>query len=145
MRSASPNEKLYAQYYSRFEEVHSVLGRENSGLLHCLKKYNEKDYESAIECLNKLPSNSEKYFYLGMSYAEQEKVVSAINALNKVETMDSVLLEETNWYLALLYLKREGKQECKKRLLRIIKSNSFTYKKNNAKKLYIELGGSGQT
>ncbi|MBL4707318.1 MAG: hypothetical protein JKY48_02615 [Flavobacteriales bacterium] len=135
----SKSDSLYSEYFSPYSETSSVLGSQKSPLDICLNEYNKEAYKKSIECLTKLPVNSDKYFYLGMSYTNLDDTDQAIKALIKVEELASSFLEESNWYLTSLYLKQDDLSHVKKRLNTILNNPNSNYKKTSAKKLLLEI------
>lgn len=131
---ASQTGALYSEFYQTYSETTTVLSEEANGTSLCLNAYNQENYEEALQCLKGLPSTSDRLFYEGMCYANLDHTALAIETLLQVEALNSSFLEESNWYLALLYLKEEKVVDAKQRLKKIVALSS-TYKKQSAQKI----------
>jgi tetratricopeptide (TPR) repeat protein len=137
--NSSKTDTLYSKYYTPYSETTSVLSSNNSSLEECLNEYNQEAYQRALDCFSELSPNSEMYFYLGMCYANLEDTKLAIKSLVKVEELGANFLEETNWYLALLYLKQDNLNEVKERLGQVLNRPNSNYKKMSAEQLLSKL------
>lgn len=131
----SKNEKLYSEFHTPYKETISVLGSKNSPFEECLSLYNQSDYFKAKNCFGQLSKNAEVFFLSAMCMLETDEYKSAIKELKKVENISSTYLEESNWYLVLLYLREGEYKEAKERLNNILNNPKSSYKKESAKRL----------
>jgi hypothetical protein len=131
----SKNEKLYSEFHTSYVETISVLSSNTSSFGKCLDLYNRADYAEAKNCFIQLPINAETSFFSAMCMLETEEYKSAIAALERVENLGNTYLEESNWYLALVYLRENEHEETKLRLNNILNNSKSSYKKESARRL----------
>jgi len=129
------NYQLYSKYYQVYEETNTVLGTETRPLDLCIRFYNQERYKASVSCLNELAVSAEKYFYSGICFMELNKPETAISNLEQVEKLNGKFLEEANWYLSLLYLRKNDKRETQRRLTQITQNKESNYKKSAAAEL----------
>lgn len=92
--------------------------------------FQQSDYNSTIEMLNKVPDNSNEafvaQFYRGVSYQNLNKMDKAIQEYSKVlEHGNSLFVDEAQWYKALCYVKLNRKDEAKQELLAVIDRKGY--------------------
>ncbi|PCJ63902.1 MAG: hypothetical protein COA58_14825 [Bacteroidetes bacterium] len=133
--SNQKEQNLYDQFFTVYEETNTQLSTEKVDFNNCIALYSSKDYLKSIDCLSDQKSEGLMHFYKGMCYANLGKTDLAIEQLKLVEAQNTVKTEESNWYLTLLYLKKNELTEVQKRLNQITNNQSSNYKKTAAKQL----------
>lgn len=104
--------------------------------------YQNDNYHSTIEVLNKVPDSSDEafvaQFYKGMSYQNLNQIDKAIQEYSKViDQGNNLFVEEAEWYKALCYLKANRKLEAKQELLAVIERKG--HYENDAKAIIRKL------
>ena len=109
----SPNPYLHFVIYDELpyqpEETRSLAVTEGKKFFdEGMKSYVRKDYAGAIRSLKqavRTESQDEWWLYLGVSYFMNHETASAINALEKADTLSPLKLKTpARWYLAQAYL-----------------------------------------
>jgi len=99
--------------------------------------YNQSDFESAIEEINKIENeeNPEYKFYSALShlYMDKPDASKAMLKLKYLTENENAFTEESHWFLALAYLKLK-EDKLAKQTLNIIVENNF-WKATEAKEL----------
>jgi tetratricopeptide (TPR) repeat protein len=137
------NEKLFNQYYNRYDACFTTRGNtEMNELVMAIQLYDQKLYNEAISHFNQIikkdHKNTTAYFFMGISYMETKAYDKAIQNLNKVVTQkDTAFMEHAEWYLALCYLKTNQSSLAKIILKDLANSQSYYYA--SAKELYNKL------
>ena len=133
--------RLYANH---FETVLASPGRDyKEGIDHRfyegLEHYNEKRYKKAVSLLkplsqnNAFPRQSEASFYLGVAFMSSEQFEEALNSFGRIGTT-SGLLQKTQWYRGLCYLKLKDKEKALESFKAIVVQEDH-YKKEEAQEL----------
>ncbi|KZS41002.1 hypothetical protein AWE51_23915 [Aquimarina aggregata] len=102
---------LYLAYYTPFLTEDTTRGKTDTQLQDIIENYNNKDYETVIGELEKLPNLDRKeklQLYLGNSYLNTNQEEKAITVFEDFEK-DSKFYEVAKWYLSLTYLKLDKK------------------------------------
>jgi len=101
---------LYAMYYQPDDAVMIMRsgseGQDQGLLMEALKKYEEQDYEGALQLFKKDNSNVMVHFYSGLAYMEIERFNEAINSFQTIlDDNENLFVEQAQWYQGLCYLK----------------------------------------
>jgi adenosyl cobinamide kinase/adenosyl cobinamide phosphate guanylyltransferase len=107
------SQTLFATYFEPYEDVISQRSSANSDLSNAMKAYNSKNYTSAIEFFTKVPPENPNYieavFYMSASNMALDQLEVAESHLLQVMASDQGLYREAaQWYLTLIYLKRDN-------------------------------------
>lgn len=143
--SSPSNDALFERYYQVASNTSYPIVRSNDTAPDVMTKayiaYESQDYQNAqtlfSEAYNET-SASELLFYNGMSQLESGNLSDAIETLKKHQTFKDTLLEKSQWYLVLAYLKSDNLAEAKT-LLNSITANASSYRYAEAKELLSEL------
>lgn len=130
--------QLTDQFISQdfYENLSGIKGDQDTDQLNlrAVYAYNQKDFTTAISLYQQLiergAANDEQYFFLGLSYFYDRQYATAIKYLDTTSEIypDSKFKQETNWFLALAYLKN-GELEKGKVILRSIQSGMWNHDK----------------
>lgn len=135
----SPSGRLFAEYYETYEDDLSVQMRnggnarapEKQLLSGGLEAYISKSYSESIALLQPFvldnPDHLVARYYLGLSYMEEENWTEAETQLTAVRSAHLEYWEESTWYLALLYIKTDRKDEAREALQSLISARSGRY------------------
>lgn len=139
-RSGSDQE-LFTAYYTPYPPAQNVRGNQQSDRGMVLYRNNE--YSAAIPLFeSQIAADSTKariHLFLGNCYLRVNNTAKAIEHLEKLllVTNSRIIQQNTEWYLALAYLKEGGTQETVEQLQSIVSSNHLFSEK--AKDLLKEL------
>lgn len=120
--TATNNESLYADNYISYQ-LPVTRGAEQPGDLDAL--YNANNYPAVIEAVNSKQQKAQRdYFLQGQAYLQTNDVTAAITAFKNVEQLNltatgKYFIEETDYYLALAYIKAGNIGEAEKQLNKI--------------------------
>ncbi len=143
--SAYTSNELYGEMLD-LNRLSSFISRENANENELVKAqllFEEEAYEKAAAIFEKeliaLESSEDAniYLYLGISQMEIDDFENSEITFNKLISSNLIDAEKGKWYKALLFLKMERIEDCKKLLEEIITLNS--YNSDKAKKLYGKL------
>lgn len=98
--------------------------------------YETEDYQLAINKFNAIPEtekNSYLTFYKAQAFLKLENLKDAKLLFEEVIIKDRDFVAESHWYLALIYLKENDKENTRKQLKLLI--SNFDYNKSKAKDL----------
>ncbi|WP_418508362.1 tetratricopeptide repeat protein [Corallibacter sp.] len=98
--------------------------------------YETEDYQLAINKFNAIPEtekNSYLTFYKAQAFLKLENLKDAKLLFEEVIVKDRDFVAESHWYLALIYLKENDKENTRKQLKLLI--SNFDYNKSKAKDL----------
>ena len=104
------NDKIFATYYESYK-TNDKLSRfpKDNDFTMGLTAYNDGNYNKAIRHFNKLTeadsTNINAYFLLSVSLMQNKAYTEAINKLSYILDKDDCIREQSEWYLALCYLK----------------------------------------
>lgn len=131
--SKPSNEKVFAQFYQRYEAdiiTRSSEPSEGSDLISAIQLYDKGKYTDAInrfeEIIKNDATNTAARFFIGVSFIETKNFTKAIENLKFVVTQnDTVFIEHAEWYLALCYVKTNQTNQAYSILKKI--ANGRTY------------------
>lgn len=143
MRSKSySSQQLYANYYQPYKSGESV-SRSASGsyssLNTALKEINQGQYQEALESMSMVPvKERDGYsinFYSGVAYQELGEYKRAIGSFSEVvHHGDNLLVEQSEWYIGLCYLRIDERQKALEQF-RLIASRKGFYGEQSCKLL----------
>lgn len=129
------SEKLFAEKFEFYPNMLTGATRSDTNdpssapLKEVMDKYDSKDYDAALEGINKyLQENPEYYkakFYRGLIYLKNRELEKATGDFEEVIKNNSQFREEAEWYLSLTYIRAQRKDDAVK-LLNEMKQNSRT-------------------
>ena len=127
------SQQLYSSYYQPYKNGASVSRSASASvneLNTALLEIDRGDYTGALKSL-KSASAKEKdgfsvNFYSGVAYQELGEFKSAINSFSKVVMHgDNLLVEQSEWYIGLCYLRIEEREKAIAQLKGIVSRNGF--------------------
>lgn len=110
--SGISKDEIFASYYRAYKSDYStsffrVFPKNNLNNAYSL--YDKGNYPEAISLLKTVircdTTNTNAYFLLGVSFIETQNYKEAIKSLSYVIGRDNYIADQTEWYLALCYLK----------------------------------------
>lgn len=126
-------------YYDFPHEEAYFVGRDsaNAEMKKAQDLFNSKEYEKAVVVFEKMGrGNQEMNYFYAIALIESGDYVKAEAVLNSLQEGNSIYKEKALWYKALLQLKQEDPEACKK-ILQQIPKDSEDYEK--AQKLLNDL------
>jgi hypothetical protein len=137
MSRQSSEDEIYQKFYNKYEAtgiVRSAKTTANQTLTEALQKYNNKEYEAAVnlfsEVINRDQNNMVGHFYTGVSLQETGKYS---NAIKEYETVivdkDNLFTEQAEWYIGLCYLQTNENKKAYKQFKKIAKNEGFYQQK----------------
>jgi len=120
MRSRSySSQQLYANYYQPYKSGESVSRSALSsynGLNVALREINQGKYRDALESMSMIQAKERDgysiNFYSGVAYQELGEYNRAISSFSEViHHGDNLLVEQSEWYIGLCYLKVDERQK----------------------------------
>ena len=130
---------LYNDNFSAYPNTVYTITRgdtENTLEREAFVAYESKNYKTAIEKLDAIPTEATKdyfNFYKAQAYLNLEDTVNAKTFFTLVVQNNNSFVAESTWYLALISLKEENKTEAKMHLENLVAN--FDYNKEKAQTL----------
>lgn len=134
---------MYDDNFSTYPNTAYTITRgdtENSLEREAFVAYESKDYKTVIEKLNAVPAEANKEyfnFYKAQAYLNIEDSKNAKVLFSEVVANNKSFVAESTWYLALISLKKENKNEAIT-YLEVLVAN-YDYNKEKAQALLKEL------
>ena len=127
------NDTLFEMYYTG-ENAHNLTRSAGNTNDEAMTKYRERDFNSALvlfnEILDKDPDNIYIRYYTGLASIETNQNVKAVNEFKYIiNQKNNLFVENSEWYLALSYLKNNQVNESKDLLNKIINNSSNRHNK----------------
>ncbi len=131
-RSVS-SQQLYSAYYQPYRNglnVSRSSTRSNSLINSALSEMDKRNFTVALRLLND-PSAMKTdgfsaNFYSGVAYQELGDYRSAIKSFTKVVNhADNLLVEQSEWYIGLCYLKTEEREKAVRQFSSIVSKNGY--------------------
>jgi hypothetical protein len=128
------NSQIYASYYQSYKDgevvSRSALSTYNSGLNSALREINRGNYPAALKWLETTASSDQdRYtinFYSGVAYQETGAYNKAINSFAEVVHQgDNLLVEQSEWYIGLCYLRIDERQKARTQFRTIVSRGGF--------------------
>jgi len=138
-RQASQGE-LYQKFYTTYQPTginRSASLTSNKTLSEGLQKFDNQDYQTAINLFQKVIENDQSnmvgHFYAGVSLQETGKYLKAINQYQTVLTdKDNLFVEQANWYIGLCYLQTSEDRKAYSQFKKIADNKGFYQQKAQA-------------
>jgi len=136
------DQQLYASYYQPYRSV-NIVSRSalvsNNALNTALREIDRGNYHAALKWLENAPPTEQDGFsipfYSGVAYQEQGEYRRAISSfLEVVQQGDNLLVEQSEWYIGLCYLRIEERQKAVAQFRSIVSRKGF-YKEQSGKLL----------
>ena len=115
------SEKLFEEKFEFYPNMLTDATRSDTsmdysmGLKEVMAKYDSKDYDGALNGINKYLSENPGYykakFYRGLIYLKNRESDKAITDFKEVVSNNSEFKEEAEWYLSLAYIRDKKKDE----------------------------------
>jgi tetratricopeptide (TPR) repeat protein len=114
--SGNSDTYIFATYYHPYTADYKLSRlSQNNCLTPAIANYNAGNYIGAIKLLREITkadsSNISGYFLLGVSLMETQNFEEAIQKFNYVIDRNDRIREQTEWYLALCYLKTDQRSK----------------------------------
>jgi len=129
-------EILVGRYYKPAQSIGQVRGQVsgNETLAKAFNFYKQNDYHSALEYFSSLDNQITSKFYSGICLIELKKYDDAIDSFKAVvDDNDNLYVEQSDWYLGLIYLMNNQKKDAIEQFNKI--SNSDSYYADQAKEI----------
>jgi tetratricopeptide (TPR) repeat protein len=136
--SRSSNDKIFASFYHRYEANYEAGGINSrsadvtkvSKLINAVQLYDLGNFNGAISQFNEIikadPENTAAHFFEGLAQMENNDYNRAVeNLLFVISKKDIPYIEQSEWYLALCYLKLNKDNEAVNLLTRIANGESY--------------------
>ncbi len=121
-------QQLSDSYYTPYPNVVAPAVRSEGQGANVWEAYNAGQYASAydqlVEAHNVDPNDISLSFYLGITAIETKKYDEAINLFKALQVGDHKFSDQSNWFLAMAYLKSNQKEPAIKALTTIVESKS---------------------
>ncbi len=138
-RQSSP-EEIYQKFYNTYQTSgisRSATAEANQTLVTALQKFDDKDYEAALNLLQQVVSNDQNnaavHFYAGAALQETGKYNMAISEYETViVNNDNLFTEQAQWYIGLCYLQTNENKKAYKQFKKIADSQGFYQQKAKA-------------
>lgn len=136
------NQQLYTTYYQPYKSganvSRSALNSANE-MNTALREIDKGDYSKALKMLGSIPIiEKDRFsidFYSGLSYQGLGEYNNAIKSFGKViQHGDNLLVEQSEWYIGLCYLRIEEREKAVKQFKYIVSRNGF-YREKSSKLL----------
>jgi tetratricopeptide (TPR) repeat protein len=131
---------IYQKFYTKYEAtgiVRSADVTENKILTEALQKYNDQDYNAAVDLFNEIiardQNNMVGHFYAGVSLQETAKYQDAIKEYETVIIdKDNLFTEQAQWYIGLCYLQTNENKKAYQQFKKIAKNEGYYQQKAEA-------------
>jgi len=131
---------IYQKFYTKYEAtgiVRSANIIENKTLTEALQRYNDQDYNAAIDLFNEIiardQNNMVGHFYAGVSLQETAKYQDAIKEYETVIIdKDNLFTEQAQWFIGLCYLQTNENKKAYQQFKKIAKNEGFYQQKAQA-------------
>jgi len=141
--SPDVDEMIAGQIENRYDAPIAFRNGESTNELiwsKVLNAYEQKNYDDALNYLDKIPVNDERYidgqFYKGLCllYMNPVDYEKSIRYLSFVSESEHRLKEPADWFLALAYFKNNNQKQAADSFQKIVHEN--LYKKKEAKQIF---------
>jgi len=130
------NSTLFAEYFEPFDNLVLPVNRSDSdvtnlnSLQNAFINYEAGNYEKAVRIFESIPADSllnlDYKFYLSLSYMGTTETAKALPILEDLSKNDNFrFTKQSQWYLALAYLKMEEIEKAKEVFLNIKGEHPF--------------------
>lgn len=122
-------DRLVSKYYKPAHPILQVRSFEISSddaFKEAFNFYQQNDYKNALKYFNTLENQITANFYSGICYIELEQFNKAVSSFEYVvNDKDNLFVEQAEWYLGLIYLMNNQKDEALDQFNNISKSDSY--------------------
>lgn len=123
------SERLITKYYQPAHAVgqqRSVDLSSDDALKEAFSFYQQNDYKNAIKYFRSLDNQVTAQFYSGVCYIELEQYQKATESFEYViNDKDNLFIEQAEWYMGLIYLMNNDKDNAQQQFKKISKTESF--------------------
>lgn len=138
--SRQSKNNIYQNFYTKYEAtgiVRSANITENKTLTEALQKYNDQDYNAALDLFSEIIARDENnmvgHFYAGVSLQETGKYPDAIKEYETVIIdKDNLFTEQAQWYIGLCYLQTNENKKAYQQFKKIAKNEGYYQQKAQA-------------
>ena len=131
---------IYQNFYTKYEAtgiVRSADVADNKILTEALQKYNDQDYNAAVDLFNEIIARDENnmvgHFYAGASLQETGKYPDAIKEYETVIIdKDNLFTEQAQWFIGLCYLQTNENKKAYQQFKKIAKNEGYYQQKAQA-------------
>ena len=133
-------DNIYQNFYTKYETAgisRSSNSTSNETFTLALQKYNNKDYQSALnllqEVISKDDNNMASHFYSAVSLQELGKYKNAIEEYQVVVVdKDNLFIEQAEWYIGLCFIQTKEDKKAIKQFKKIVDGKGFYEQKASA-------------
>lgn len=122
-------ERLVSKYYKPAHPILQVRSAElnaDDALKEAFNFYKQNDYTNALKYFNSIDNQITAKFYSGVCYIELEQYQKAISSFEfVVNDSDNLFIEQAEWYLGLIYLMNNQKNQAIDQFKKISTSESY--------------------
>ncbi|MCF8369620.1 MAG: hypothetical protein K9G76_11295 [Bacteroidales bacterium] len=122
-------ERLVTKYYKPAHpilQVRSIEINSDDAFKEAFNFYQQNDYKNALKYFNTLENQITAKFYSGICYIELEQFDKAISSFEYViNDKDNLFVEQAEWYMGLIFLMNNHKNEAVVQFENISKSDSY--------------------
>ena len=122
-------DRLVSKYYQPAHPINqfrSVEFNSDDALKEAFSFYQQNDYKNALKYFNSIENQITAKFYSGVCYIELEQYDEAISSFNFViNDKDNLFVEQAEWYLGLIYLMDDQKNQALEQFEKISDSESY--------------------
>lgn len=122
-------ERLVSKYYKPAHPILQVRSFEinsDDAFREAFNFYQQNDFKNALKYFNTLENQITAKFYSGICYIELEQFNQAIESFEfVVNDKDNLFVEQAEWYMGLIYLMNNQKEDALKQFSEISKSDSY--------------------
>jgi tetratricopeptide (TPR) repeat protein len=133
------DQELYASYFQPYNNGTSVSRSSSASasvLSEAIREINNGDYATALNLLKIVSADKSEgiaaSFFTGQAYQALGDYKNAINSFTEVVRHgDNLLVEQSEWFIGLCYLRMNEKAKAVNQFNSIVASNGFYSKKSN--------------
>lgn len=122
-------DKIVATYYKPAQpsmQVRSAKLNTEESMKEAFSFYRENNFESALMYFNSIGSQITAKFYSGICYIEMKDYNKAVESFEYiVEDNDNLFVEQSEWYLGIIYLMNSQNDEAITQFTKISSSDSY--------------------
>ncbi|MEZ5083843.1 MAG: hypothetical protein R2750_10400 [Bacteroidales bacterium] len=122
-------ERLVSKYYKPAHPIGQFRSfdiNSDDAFREAFNFYQQNDYKNALKYFTTLENQITANFYSGICYIELEQFNKAITSFEYViNDKDNLFVEQAEWYLGLIYLMNNQKEEALSQFTYISKSDSY--------------------
>ncbi|HEY3371347.1 MAG TPA: hypothetical protein VGK10_10890 [Prolixibacteraceae bacterium] len=131
---------IYQKFYTRYETAgisRSSNSMSDGTFALALQKYNNQEYQSALNLLQEVISRDDKnvagHFYSAVSLQELGKYKNALEEYQVVVVdKDNLFIEQAEWYIGLCFIQTQEDKKAIKQFKKIVNGKGFYAQKASA-------------